>query len=75
MRLGYNTSSDGGLTWGTPRILPGPAVDRNHPQVCMTANRTVHVCWRQGDGADDPVGYITSPDAGNTVLVYSARSM
>lgn len=66
-RLGYNTSSDGGLTWGQARILPSETgVDRNHQQTWMTSGGDVHIIWRRGDTTDDPTGYLYSSDYGQT---------
>lgn len=65
MRLGYNTSADAGKTWDGAKVLPGEAVNRNHPQICMTEDGTVHLCWRQGeDGNADPMGYMRSTNFG-----------
>lgn len=66
-RLGYNTSANGGVTWGTARILPfHTGVDRNHQQTWMTVGGDVHLIWRHGDTADDPTGYLYSSDYGQT---------
>ena len=35
-RIGYNTSSNGGATWGVAKVLPdGSGINRNHQQVWM----------------------------------------
>lgn len=65
-RLGYNRSSDAGVTWAGAMVLPGGADDRNHQQVYMEPGGRVHVCWRVGDTANDAVGYMASPDYGRT---------
>jgi hypothetical protein len=69
-RLGYNTSSDKGVTWGTARVLPeDTGIDRNHQHIWMAPGGGVHIVWRHGDSADnvnDPAGYKYSPDYGAT---------
>jgi hypothetical protein len=66
-RLGYNRSSDGGMTWGTAQVLPGDSgVDRNHQHVWMSPNGGVHLLWRIGNGPADPAGYMLSPDHGSS---------
>jgi hypothetical protein len=69
-RLGYNTSGDGGATWGTARVLPeDTGVERNHHQIWMAPGGGAHVLWRHGDSGDatpDPAGYKYSPDYGAT---------
>lgn len=69
-RIGYNTSADGGLTWGDARVLPeDTGLDRNHQHVWMSSLGGVHILWRAGDSGDsapDPAGYTFSPDYGAT---------
>jgi hypothetical protein len=71
-RIGYNTSSDRGASWGTARVLPeDTGVDRNHQHVWMAPGGGVHLVWRHGDSGDavdDPAGYKASPDYGVTWL-------
>ena len=71
-RIGYNTSSDGGLTWGMARVLAEDAgIDRNHQHVWMAPGGGVHIIWRHGDSGDtidDPAGYKESRDYGETWL-------
>lgn len=69
-RIGYNTSNDGGLKWGTARVLPeDTGIDRNHHQLWMAPGGGVHIVWRHGDSGDsvpDPAAYKYSPDYGAT---------
>ncbi len=74
-RLGYNRSTDGGLTWVGLKILPGDqtlpsdnGVIRDHHQVWIVPGGGVHVAWAHGPpGAPaTPMGYIFSPDYGVT---------
>jgi len=71
-RLGYNTSSDDGVSWGTARLLPeDTGVERNHHHIWMATGGGAHVLWRHGDSSDtvpDPAGYKYSPDYGATWL-------
>ena len=67
-RLGYNTSSDKGVTWGVARVLAEDSgVERNHQHIWMAPGGGVHIVWRHGDSGDnvaDPAGYKYSPDYG-----------
>ena len=69
-RIGYNTSADNGLTWGTPRVLPQySGIDRNHQHVWLAPGGGVHMLWRHGDSGDtvpDPAGEMSSFDYGAT---------
>jgi hypothetical protein len=43
-RLGYNTSSDDGVTWGTARVLPeDTGIDRNHHHIWMARGGGTHI--------------------------------
>lgn len=65
MRLGYNTSGDGGKTWDGAKILPGEGTDRNHQQICMTADGAACVCWREGAVTEtDSMGCMSSKNFG-----------
>jgi len=69
-RIGYNISTNGGVTWGTAQVLPqDTGVDRNHQHAWMAPGGGVHVVWRHGDSGDnvdDAAGYMFSPDYGAT---------
>lgn len=74
-RLGYNRSTDGGVTWEGLKILPGDKilstdtnVIRDHHHVWMVPGGGLHVAWAHGPPGDPstPMGYIFSPDYGVT---------
>ena len=74
-RLGYNRSTDGGLTWTGLALLPGDQVlpgdtnvVRDHHQVWVVPGGGLHVAWAHGPPGDPstPMGYIFSPDYGAT---------
>jgi hypothetical protein len=74
-RLGYNRSTDGGLTWTGLGLLPGDKVlpgdtnvVRDHHQVWIVPGGGLHVAWAHGPPGDPstPMGYIFSPDYGAT---------
>lgn len=74
-RLGYNRSTDGGVTWEGLKLLPGDKtlssdtnVIRDHHQVWMVRGGGLHVAWAHGPPGDPatPMGYIFSHDYGST---------
>jgi hypothetical protein len=74
-RLGYNRSTDAGLTWDGLKLLPGDKVlatdnniIRDHHQIWMRPGGGLHVAWCHGPPGDpsSPMGYIYSPDYGAT---------
>ena len=74
-RLGYNRSTDAGLTWSGLKILPGDkilpsdtGIVRDHHQVWIVPGGGLHVAWAHGPPgeASTPMGYIFSPDYGAT---------
>jgi len=68
-RLGYNRSTNGGLTWLGPQLLPGETgTNRNHHQVWMAPGGGLHVAWCHGSPGDpsSPTGYKFSPNYGAT---------
>lgn len=74
-RLGYNRSTDSGLTWEGLKLLPGDkilptdtGVVRDHHQIWMSSGGGLHVAWTHGPPGNpsSPIGYIFSPDYGRT---------
>ncbi len=68
-RLGYNRSTDGGVTWLGPKLLPGDTgIDREHHQLWMVPGGGLHAAWAHGLPSDPstPAGYMFSPDHGAT---------
>lgn len=69
-RIGYNTSANDGVTWGTARVLPQDmGVERNHQHAWLAPGGGVHMLWRHGDSGDtidDPAGVMSSFDYGAT---------
>jgi hypothetical protein len=74
-RLGYNRSTDAGLTWSGLKILPGDkilpsdtGIVRDHHQVWIVPGGGLHVAWAHGPPGETstPMGYIFSPDYGAT---------
>lgn len=74
-RLGYNRSTNGGVTWEGIKLLPGDKilstdtnVIRDHHQIWMTPGGGLHIAWVHGAPGDpnSPMGYVYSPDYGAT---------
>jgi hypothetical protein len=73
IRLGYNRSVDGGVTWLGLGIVPGDKilvtntnVIRDHHQIWMIPAGGLHIAWTHGPPGDpsSPIGYVFSPDYG-----------
>ena len=74
-RLGYNRSTDAGITWAGLKILPGDkilpsdtGIVRDHHQLWIVPGGGLHVAWAHGPPGETstPMGYIFSPDYGAT---------
>ncbi len=74
-RLGYNRSTDSGVSWEGLKLLPGDQilstdtnVIRDHHQIWMTPGGGLHIAWAHGPPGDPstPMGYLFSPDYGAT---------
>jgi len=74
-RLGYNRSTDSGVSWLGLQLLPGDQilstdtnVIRDHHQIWMLPGGGLHVAWAHGPPGDPstPMGYIFSPNYGAT---------
>ena len=74
-RLGYNRSTDSGLSWLGLQLLPGDQilstdtnVIRDHHQIWMATGGGLHIAWAHGPPGDPstPMGYIFSPNYGAT---------
>jgi hypothetical protein len=74
-RLGYNRSTDAGVTWTGLKLLPGDkilpsdtGIVRDHHQVWIVPGGGLHVAWAHGPPGNPstPMGYIFSPDYGAT---------
>jgi len=74
-RLGYNRSTEAGITWAGLKILPDDkilpsdtGIVRDHHQVWIVPGGGLHGAWAHGPPGETstPMGYIFSPDYGAT---------
>jgi hypothetical protein len=72
-RLGYNRSTNSGVSWLGLQLLPGDQilstdtnVIRDHHQIWMLPGGGLHIAWAHGPPGDPstPMGYIFSPNYG-----------
>jgi hypothetical protein len=60
------SSSNGGISWGTPTLVSGVFTPTTEPAISVVAEGVVYVVWQDGHNGNDDIYYTRSTDGGQT---------